>query len=204
MQSLTSTRREKSSDASLRALRISMATRPTRETAVLGASTALRHALSLISHTTMSCTLGTLRSFRGSQRTLDDADKYLTFPMILNSKQGCPDAYAYAYDESSKSALWTCDAKKKADYTVTFCSFHLPRPHSMAFIKLTLYRVNRPLVYLTLCCAASLCVCFSISISVICFSTLLATPFDLNFHARSERWMSTVRRARYGGVLRGD
>ncbi|GAA5883162.1 hypothetical protein JCM16303_006120 [Sporobolomyces ruberrimus] len=36
-------------------------------------------------------------------------------------KQGCPDAYAYAYDESSKSALWTCDAKKKADYTVTFC-----------------------------------------------------------------------------------
>ncbi|GAA5847242.1 hypothetical protein JCM3766R1_005556 [Sporobolomyces carnicolor] len=36
-------------------------------------------------------------------------------------KDACPDAYAYAYDESSKSALWTCDASKKADYTITFC-----------------------------------------------------------------------------------
>ncbi|GAA6025634.1 hypothetical protein JCM11491_007152 [Sporobolomyces phaffii] len=36
-------------------------------------------------------------------------------------KKACPDAYAYAYDESSKSALWTCPASKKADYTVTFC-----------------------------------------------------------------------------------
>lgn len=39
----------------------------------------------------------------------------------LDSKKACPDAYAYAYDESSKSALWTCEAKKKADYTITFC-----------------------------------------------------------------------------------
>jgi len=34
-------------------------------------------------------------------------------------KGKCPDAYAYAYDESSKSALWTCS--QPADYTVTFC-----------------------------------------------------------------------------------
>ncbi|POV96188.1 hypothetical protein PSTT_15784 [Puccinia striiformis] len=34
-------------------------------------------------------------------------------------KSNCPDAYAYAYDESSQSALWTCN--QPADYTVTFC-----------------------------------------------------------------------------------
>lgn len=38
-------------------------------------------------------------------------------------KNGCRDAYAYAYDEASESALWTCDSKKggKSDYTVEFC-----------------------------------------------------------------------------------
>ncbi|GAA5976355.1 hypothetical protein JCM5350_001430 [Sporobolomyces pararoseus] len=36
-------------------------------------------------------------------------------------KNACPDAYAYAYDEASNSALWTCPASKKADYTITFC-----------------------------------------------------------------------------------
>jgi hypothetical protein len=36
-------------------------------------------------------------------------------------KNGCKNAYAYAYDESSKTALWTCDSSKNADYTVTFC-----------------------------------------------------------------------------------
>ncbi|KIK61377.1 hypothetical protein GYMLUDRAFT_581762 [Collybiopsis luxurians FD-317 M1] len=36
-------------------------------------------------------------------------------------KNACPDAYAYAYDESSESALWTCPASKSAGYTVTFC-----------------------------------------------------------------------------------
>ncbi|THV00360.1 Osmotin, thaumatin-like protein [Dendrothele bispora CBS 962.96] len=36
-------------------------------------------------------------------------------------KKGCPDAYVYAYDESSKAALWTCDSSKHADYTLTFC-----------------------------------------------------------------------------------
>ncbi|KAI5116716.1 hypothetical protein M0805_000825 [Coniferiporia weirii] len=36
-------------------------------------------------------------------------------------KDSCPDAYAYAYDESSGTALWTCSASLNADYTVTFC-----------------------------------------------------------------------------------
>ncbi|KAJ3989490.1 thaumatin-like protein [Lentinula detonsa] len=36
-------------------------------------------------------------------------------------KNGCKNAYAYAYDESSKTALWTCDSSKNADYAVTFC-----------------------------------------------------------------------------------
>ncbi|GAA6013277.1 hypothetical protein JCM10207_000840 [Rhodosporidiobolus poonsookiae] len=36
-------------------------------------------------------------------------------------KEACPDAYAYAYDESSGSALFTCDHSLSADYTVTFC-----------------------------------------------------------------------------------
>ncbi|KAJ7736257.1 thaumatin [Mycena metata] len=36
-------------------------------------------------------------------------------------KTNCPNAYAYAYDESSQSALWTCAHSKNAQYTVTFC-----------------------------------------------------------------------------------
>ncbi|GAA5868370.1 hypothetical protein JCM8547_002168 [Rhodosporidiobolus lusitaniae] len=36
-------------------------------------------------------------------------------------KNACPNAYAYAYDESSASALWTCDHAFGADYTLTFC-----------------------------------------------------------------------------------
>ncbi|KAJ7093874.1 thaumatin-like protein [Mycena belliarum] len=36
-------------------------------------------------------------------------------------KKNCPRAYAYAYDESSGSALWTCPSSKQAGYTVTFC-----------------------------------------------------------------------------------
>ncbi|KAI9509162.1 thaumatin [Russula earlei] len=36
-------------------------------------------------------------------------------------KSNCPDSYAYAYDESSKTALWTCPSSANADYTVTFC-----------------------------------------------------------------------------------
>jgi len=33
-------------------------------------------------------------------------------------KSNCPDSYAYAYDESSKTAIWTCS---HTDYTITFC-----------------------------------------------------------------------------------
>lgn len=40
---------------------------------------------------------------------------------IAFSEGRCKDAYAYAYDESSGSALWTCDSGLKADYTLTFC-----------------------------------------------------------------------------------
>ncbi|KAH9834846.1 thaumatin [Rhodofomes roseus] len=36
-------------------------------------------------------------------------------------KDNCPDSYAYAYDESSGTALWTCQSSLAADYTVTFC-----------------------------------------------------------------------------------
>ncbi|PPQ92204.1 hypothetical protein CVT25_008978 [Psilocybe cyanescens] len=36
-------------------------------------------------------------------------------------KSNCPKAYAYAYDESSGTALWTCPSSLKADYTLTFC-----------------------------------------------------------------------------------
>ncbi|KII91787.1 hypothetical protein PLICRDRAFT_520915 [Plicaturopsis crispa FD-325 SS-3] len=36
-------------------------------------------------------------------------------------KNSCPNSYVYAYDESSGTALWTCDASKGADFTVTFC-----------------------------------------------------------------------------------
>ncbi|KAH7101250.1 Osmotin, thaumatin-like protein [Auriculariales sp. MPI-PUGE-AT-0066] len=34
-------------------------------------------------------------------------------------KKGCPRSYAYAYDEKSGNALFTC--KKKPSYTLTFC-----------------------------------------------------------------------------------
>ncbi|KAJ7128656.1 thaumatin-like protein [Mycena epipterygia] len=36
-------------------------------------------------------------------------------------KDACPNSYAYAYDESSGTALWYCDSSLRADYTVTFC-----------------------------------------------------------------------------------
>ena len=37
------------------------------------------------------------------------------------AENACRDSYAYAYDESSGTALWTCPSSKNADYTVTFC-----------------------------------------------------------------------------------
>ncbi|KZT26175.1 thaumatin-like protein [Neolentinus lepideus HHB14362 ss-1] len=36
-------------------------------------------------------------------------------------KDNCPDSYVYAYDESSGTALYTCDSGLNADYTLTFC-----------------------------------------------------------------------------------
>nr|ALA44964.1 thaumatin-like protein 2 [Moniliophthora perniciosa] len=36
-------------------------------------------------------------------------------------KGNCPNSYAYAYDESSGTALFTCPSTAKADYTLTFC-----------------------------------------------------------------------------------
>ncbi|KAF5385532.1 hypothetical protein D9757_006730 [Collybiopsis confluens] len=36
------------------------------------------------------------------------------------TESNCPDSYAYAFDESSGTALWTC-SNIAADYTVTFC-----------------------------------------------------------------------------------
>lgn len=37
------------------------------------------------------------------------------------TEDNCPNSYCYAYDESSGTALWTCDASLEADYTITFC-----------------------------------------------------------------------------------
>ncbi|OCH86745.1 thaumatin-like protein [Obba rivulosa] len=36
-------------------------------------------------------------------------------------KGNCPNTYAYAFDESSGTALWTCSSSLNADYTLTFC-----------------------------------------------------------------------------------
>ncbi|KAH9927967.1 thaumatin-like protein [Epithele typhae] len=36
-------------------------------------------------------------------------------------KSNCPNSYAYAFDEPSGTALWTCNSALNADYTITFC-----------------------------------------------------------------------------------
>ncbi|KAF8519210.1 thaumatin-like protein [Gautieria morchelliformis] len=36
-------------------------------------------------------------------------------------KDNCPNSYVYAYDESSGTALHSCDSANNADYTLTFC-----------------------------------------------------------------------------------
>jgi len=36
-------------------------------------------------------------------------------------KGHCPNSYVYAYDEASGSALFTCAADKRPDYTIVFC-----------------------------------------------------------------------------------
>ncbi|KAG9038619.1 hypothetical protein FS837_001207 [Tulasnella sp. UAMH 9824] len=42
-------------------------------------------------------------------------------PHYTYFKSRCPNSYVYAYDESSGTALWTCPASKKPNYTITFC-----------------------------------------------------------------------------------
>ncbi|KAJ7246857.1 thaumatin family-domain-containing protein, partial [Mycena haematopus] len=39
-------------------------------------------------------------------------------------KDNCPNAYAFAYDEPSGTALWSCPSDKNAAYTITFCPPH--------------------------------------------------------------------------------
>ncbi|KAN0133077.1 thaumatin family domain containing protein [Lactarius tabidus] len=36
-------------------------------------------------------------------------------------KGSCPNSYAYAFDESSGTALWTCPSTLDSNYTLTFC-----------------------------------------------------------------------------------
>ena len=36
-------------------------------------------------------------------------------------ESNCPDSYAYAYDENSGTALWSCGQEYNSDYTITFC-----------------------------------------------------------------------------------
>ncbi|KAF8263475.1 Osmotin thaumatin-like protein [Lactarius quietus] len=36
-------------------------------------------------------------------------------------KGNCPNSYAYAFDENSGTALWTCSSSLNSDYTLTFC-----------------------------------------------------------------------------------
>ena len=40
---------------------------------------------------------------------------------FVDIEGNCPNSYAYAFDESSGTALWTCDSGALADYTVIFC-----------------------------------------------------------------------------------
>ncbi|KAJ6475403.1 thaumatin, partial [Mycena sanguinolenta] len=36
-------------------------------------------------------------------------------------RDNCPDAYAYTFDESSGTALWSCTSSLNAAYIITFC-----------------------------------------------------------------------------------
>ncbi len=44
-------------------------------------------------------------------------------PRVENN---CPNSYVYAYDETSGTALWTCDSTLKSDYRLTFCPYVQP------------------------------------------------------------------------------
>jgi hypothetical protein len=53
--------------------------------------------------------------------------RVVTYESHLGELEGmCPNAYAYAYDESSNTALWTCDSGLAADFALTFCPPYVP------------------------------------------------------------------------------
>jgi hypothetical protein len=39
----------------------------------------------------------------------------------IATENNCPNAYAYAFDEGSGTALWTCNSTLGSDYRLTFC-----------------------------------------------------------------------------------
>jgi hypothetical protein len=84
----------------------------TRETAQLAArviSVPQRLALPAVS-------LSTSTSHTVHVDPQSDADDICSY-----FKGSCPNSYAYAYDESSGTALFTCPTDQLADFTVTFC-----------------------------------------------------------------------------------
>ena len=83
---------------------------PTRPTAARASTTLRRRAHRLVLRTIPTSV---------SDRTLFLI--YVADIACLIAEDNCPNSYAYAYDESSGTALWTCDANKGADYTITFC-----------------------------------------------------------------------------------
>jgi hypothetical protein len=48
---------------------------------------------------------------------------------LSHAENSCPNSYVYAYDESSNSALWTCDSGLNSDYKLTFCPYVLSSLH---------------------------------------------------------------------------
>ena len=61
----------------------------------------------------LQCVSSSLPSSSHKTRSADDGFAF--------TEKSCKNSYAYAYDESSKTALFTCPSSKKADYTITFC-----------------------------------------------------------------------------------
>lgn len=96
-------------DATVLARPTSTETSKIQETAAQAATTPLKPAPLQVSRTTTT-------SVRVLSHFLDRA-----ISDILLTEEACPDAYAYAYDESSDSALFTCADSLNSDYTLTFC-----------------------------------------------------------------------------------
>ncbi|KAK7680363.1 hypothetical protein QCA50_016603 [Cerrena zonata] len=64
-------------------------------------------------------------------------------------KGNCPNSYAYAFDESSNTALFTCDSNLNVDYTLTFCpstngTDPVPSAQSTIFSSPTVAVANTP------------------------------------------------------------